>query len=208
MSFGFTLRNCYQGTDLEPTWPLLLFLLTVLFLKQHFLQCWNLDKRFEPKHVCSTRWRTVDSKHPLFLFGPRPGIREASLYSIINLKNQKGGDTTKRVSQSSSAVTCVGLVRVFCQEYLWACNRVSASRNFPGAFLLHGKYIWAVVPVWKPFFSDRFYVFLLYLIPCGLKSNMWNWEYICVNFSNFQYILSQFSNVHNEDNIINPTIVY
>lgn len=47
MSFGLTERNCYhQGTDLEPSWPLLMFWLALLFLKQSVLY-WNLDKVFE-----------------------------------------------------------------------------------------------------------------------------------------------------------------
>lgn len=82
VSFGLTLGNEYQETDLEPSSPLfLLALLFFFFSKLSFLH-WNLDEVFQQSTNLLTNGCLKASAISLF----PPSISKASLSSILTGK--------------------------------------------------------------------------------------------------------------------------
>lgn len=129
--FGLTLRDCYpEGADLEPPGPCscfcrLCFYQAKLPVLESGSSIWAKHFLFSP----ATNSRLEAST--LFFFPPTLVSVRHHFTALLTWKNQKGRDTTKHDSQQfcGDMSGLEGLVQVFCQEYLWACNRVSSQES-------------------------------------------------------------------------------
>lgn len=127
-----------QGTDLEPNSPWLMCLLPLLFVQSSYspgltllnfpssggirvmwprtvgfsqanLPALDAEESMRAKHrVCFSSACPLTGLSEHLVFPPHPSISKPSLHSSNKLKNQRAGDFSKHVSQSSSAVTWVG----------------------------------------------------------------------------------------------------